>query len=238
MLFVIHSQNSSFVEEELRRVKKKFDTLEHIEHFAKDISPAKLLDITSTYDIFQNPPHIVVRFDKTVEPEPYYEISTKIFKTSPTTFVFPYDLTQTHPFIKNVSKVKFEVRTMQSASFPKVFGFVDSVFQQNRDPAYKQLNQLLLEGTDQFYILSMVLYGLRNIYFAKFQSPEFFALKDYSRNKALTQSKKYTEDVVLELFNYLYTIDKKVKTGIYSVEVGLSLVLEKILSYTKSNVTI
>jgi len=140
------------------------------------------------------------------------------------------ELGRTNAFYKNASALKAKVALNSKPQISNIFTFVDSVFYKNKRAAYEELEKLAEEGADTFYILSMLLYGLRNIAHAKFSTVEFAKKSNFVREKALSQAEKYTHKDVRELFDFMYQMDKKLKTGLISQELALVYTLEKILN--------
>ncbi len=233
MIFLLHGENLSLLEKSLVEMKKTVSG-EKLEFIASDVSAAKFLDSARTFDIFQNPPFIVLRFEKSVDPVPYYEVLLQVPKETKVILVFPYSLGATHVFIKNPKKLGFKEASVNQKRNADMFRFLDALFLQKRNLAHAELEVLAEEGNDPFYIFSMILYALRNVFYAKFNSPELAEMKDYTKRKAQSQAQKFEENEVLELFDFMHAIDKKVKTGVISADLMNFLAVEKILSYTKT----
>lgn len=233
MIFVIHGENLTLLEKALVEFKKTVDG-ETLEFLAAQITPAQLLDTARTFDIFQKPPFIIVRFEKTTDVKPFYEQLINVPKETKLVLVFPFNLGVTHVLMKNPNKLVIKQSSVAQKKNADIFRFVDSVFMQNRNLAHAELEALTEEKNDPFYIFSMLLYGLRNIFFAKFNSPELLEMKDYTKKKSLSQAAKFEENQVVELFSYFHDLDKKVKTGEIPADLMNFLAVEKVLSYTKS----
>jgi DNA polymerase III delta subunit len=232
MIFLLHGDNITLLEKALLEFKKTIDG-ETLEFNAADITPPQFLDAARTFDIFQNPPFIVMRFEKSVDVQPYYELLDQVPKETKTVLVFPYSLGVTHILMKNPKKVLIKESSVAQKKNADIFRFVDSVFLQNRKLAHAELEALVDEKNDPFYIFSMILYGLRNIFYAKFNSPELATMKDFSKRKALSQAAKFEESEIIDLFAFMHDLDKKVKTGELPADLMNFLAVEKVLAYTK-----
>jgi hypothetical protein len=77
----------------------------------------------------------------------------------------------------------------------------------------------------------MLLYGLRNIAGAKFNSPAFQNASPFVTQKAKAQSAKLSEKDVRDLYSAFYKLDKNVKTGKVLPDVLIPLAIEKVLVY-------
>lgn len=234
MFFLLFGKNDNLIERTVVEISRKYPNTERIYLTAKDITPNKFADIANTFDLLQQAPFITIRFDKTVTAEPFYEVLSQISLQTHVIFIFPFELSPNHVFIKNPKNIKIISGDLSLKNVADVFRFTDYLFSGRRADAYKELNGLLSEGNDGFYILSMCLYSLRNIFNVTFSSPELASMKDFPKRKALQYAKAFTKDDVTVLFGYFYEIDKKCKTGLLDIHTALCLVSEKILSYTKS----
>jgi DNA polymerase III delta subunit len=233
MIFLLHGENLALLEKALTELKKTVPS-EKLEFDAQDITPAQFLDKARTFDIFQNPPFIVLRFTKTVDALPFYNTFDQIPPETKIVLVTPFTLGVTHVFIKNPKKYSIKEASVNQKKNADMFRFLDAVYLQKRNLAHNELQTLLEEGNDPFYIFSMLLYGLRNVFFVKFNSPELAEMKDFSKKKAQSQAGKFEEEDILSLFDYMQDLDKKVKTGQIPTDLLNFLAVEKILSYTKT----
>lgn len=234
MLFLLSGSNENSIKKTEREILKRFPANERLSVATKDISASKLLDLTNTFDLLQQAPVITLNFEKSTDPTPFYEVLGKVNPQTHVIFIFPFDLNQNHVFVKNPENLKFISGNLSTKQLSDVFKFVDHLYSGNRDAAYKELALLFKEGADRYYLLSMCLYSLRNIFNVLFDSPELTSMKDFPRRKATQHSKAFIPDNVLLLFSYFYDIDKKCKTGLLDIDTGICLVCEKILSYTKA----
>lgn len=221
------------IEKALLELKKTVEG-EKLEFNAADTTPPKFLDSARTFDIFQKPPFIVLRFAKSDDASLYYAVLKDIPKETKVVLVCPFKLGLTHVFSKNPDKLTFKEASLNQKKNADIFRFVDALFLQKRNLAHAELVALTEENNDPFYIYSMILYGLRNVFYAKFNSPELAEMKDFTKRKAQSQAEKFTQQEVIELFAHMHELDKKVKTGETDVELMNFLAVERILSYTKN----
>ncbi len=76
----------------------------------------------------------------------------------------------------------------------------------------------------------MILYGLRNVSYIKFDSPLSAKISPYSKSKFVQMATNYTQEKLLELFDALAKTDKDLKTGKVSASNALILTIEAITS--------
>ena len=234
MIFLLQGDDIPLIEKAVLALKKK-QKHEILEFDINSCTPSHLLGACRTYDIFQNPPFVVLRVDKSakIQLESFYGILGSIPQETKLLIVCFFALGKTSAFTKNSDKIVFKTEILTQKQVGDVFGFLDFVFLQNRQGAYRELAALEQGGHDAFYIFSMFLYALRNIFYVKFESPEVSELKDYSKRKAIQQAKNFEKTEILELFDYFCLLDKKAKTGQIPVSLLNVLAVEKVLAYTK-----
>ena len=234
MFFLLTGKNENLIERTLTEIARKYPNSERVSFNAKDVTPNRFVDSANTFDLLQQPPLITLKFDKQARPEPFYDLLSQLNAKAHVIFIFPFDLPQSHIFVTNPKNIKFIRGELALKTVSDVFKFTDYLYSGKRTEAYKELNALLSEGNDTYYIVSMCLYSLRNIFNVTFSSPELSTMKDFPRRKAIQYAKAFTPEDVKVLFCYMYELDKKAKTGQIDINIGLCLVCEKILSYTKS----
>lgn len=234
MLFFLSGANESLIERTIVEILKKYPYSEKLSLLAKDVTPSQLVDIANTFNILQQPPLITLRFDKQTIADDYYNKLKDINAQTSVIFVFPFELSTKHVFCVNPDNIKLIKGDLALKPVSDVFKFTDFLFSGNRKGAYHELDKLLEDGNDGFYIASMCLYSMRNIFYTIFNSPELKDLKDYPKKKALFYSQYFNKDTIVELFDYFYLFDKSCKTGQLEMNIALPLLCEKVLSYTRN----
>ncbi len=232
MIYIVHGDDYAKSRRLIVNQQKKVSIGLRVERDALEFSPRELYETACTFDIFGNPPFIVLNIPHTKmeNADDFIKVMKKIPQETMLIVLCNRELGRTNAFYKNASALKAKVALNSKPQISNIFTFVDSVFYKNKRAAYEELEKLAEEGADTFYILSMLLYGLRNIAHAKFSTVEFAKKSNFVREKALSQAEKYTHKDVRELFDFMYQMDKKLKTGLISQELALVYTLEKILN--------
>jgi hypothetical protein len=114
-------------------------------------------------------------------------------------------LSKSNPFIKEAPALSIKVIYNEKKAEGNIFKFVDLLFNANRNGVYKELQNLLLDDQDPFYIFSIILYGARKYHH------------------------KFRGDALRNLFKELYQIDIKIKTGGISPDMFIPYTVEKVL---------
>ena len=230
MIYIVHGENLSNSRTQILNLQKKLNTLAKTEILLGDITPEHLLEMLSAFDIFGEAPFVVVDISTThfSKYEGFAKLLAKAPHQSTLVILANKELSKTNAFLKNKTA---ETRIILSAPAvsTNVFKFVDLLFYKNREEAYKELTKLLIVGEDPFYLFSMIMYGLRNVAHAKFNSPSFAKVAPFLKGKAVSQAKHFSEEKLTTGFSQLYHLDKAVKTGVLSPELLLPVTIEKIL---------
>jgi DNA polymerase III delta subunit len=139
-------------------------------------------------------------------------------------------LTKANALIKNTLKIPMKIYEFNKVVEGKTFNYVDALFTKDRKKAYKELNLLEREDEDIFKILGAIQFSLRNILYIKFHAPQASSMHPFVKAKATSQSKKFEDDELKQLAEYIYDIEKGSKTGEISQELMLTLITEKVLN--------
>lgn len=109
-----------------------------------------------------------------------------------------------------------------------IFDLVDALGQKNKVKALNLFNQHLGKGADEFYILSMIIYQLRNLIKIKSTPVAKLGLHPYVIRKTLYQAKNFTFEELKKIYHQLMTIDLEAKTGQAELMTALELFLARV----------
>lgn len=128
--------------------------------------------------------------------------------TEDVTFVIwiDHELTSTKKILKFVSKVGGQIVNFPERKETSIFPFLDLLATRN-PKAFVELKKIKQEGADTFYILTMILYLLRNLVATPKKAPSFV------QEKLAKQRKNFSKKQVRELYKNVLEIDYKLKTG-------------------------
>jgi len=232
MIYIVHGDDYAKSRKLILNQQKKLAMGLKVERDISEFSPRELYETACSFDIFGNPPFIVLNIPvtKVAESEKYVKVMKKFPKETVLVILCNRELGRTNSFYKSASDLKAKVALNNLIQTSNVFKFVDSLFFQNKISTYEELEKLTDEGSEPFYVLSMILYGLRTITHAKFSTVEFAKKSSFVREKALIQSENFTHQNIKDLFDFMYDMDKKLKTGLVNQEIALVYSIEKILN--------
>ena len=132
--------------------------------------------------------------------------------------------------IKNAEKMKARLNLNEIKPQSNIFNFVDAVFYKQREKAYQELSKLTKDQVSPYEILSMMYYGLRTLAQAKTDSPSYKKLHPFVKGKAQTQSKNFTLEQLLDVYEKFRKIDMKSKLSEIDEDMLIPMIVETILN--------
>ena len=235
MIVILHGEDLASSRNTLLKLSSKIPT-PRTELSISDVTPHQLAEYLGSFDIFNGAPFIVLDISKAgrANLETYLEVIQTMSIEANLVLLSDKSLSKSNIFIKNAAKLKAKVVGSALNYDSNIFKFVDAVFNGNRTQSYTELKSLLLEDKDPFYIFSMLLYGLRTITNAFFDTSAFKKASPYVKSKSQSQSKKFTQETLQALYTDMYELDLGVKTGLFTSDLLIPLAVEKILYYTQN----
>lgn len=217
-LIIVHGNGLTAIERKVLSLKKRFDALSIQEFNSRDASLDQALLLCANQDLFAQKRLVVLEgFDDTVDlnllPEdPQLTIVLKFNK----------NLSAISPILKSAVAKKAEIIGLSEAEEKAIFPFLDLLAQKNQRAA-AQLDTLLEQYGGQ-YLLTMVFYLLRRMVQPTEKLPRFVA------QKIATQKQNFNLQKISSLYEVALETDFKIKTGQVDEEMGLTLLVDKILT--------
>jgi DNA polymerase-3 subunit delta len=109
-----------------------------------------------------------------------------------------------------------------------IFDMVDALGQKNKVRVINLFNQHLEKGGDEFYLLSMFIYQIRNLLRIKSTPISKLDLHPFVIRKTQYQVKNFTFEELKKIYYQLMTIELEAKTGKADISTALELFLAKI----------
>jgi DNA polymerase III delta subunit len=231
MIYLVHGENLSTSRKLIINQQKKLNLDTKTELDITETTPNQLLSVCSTFDMWGTAPFIVLDISAAgrMKLDKYTEIIQGIPKETVLIILSSKKLSKSNIFLKNATKLGIRIIENSETNAPNIFKFVDLVFNKNRKGSYQELRKLVIASQEPFYIFSMLLYGLRNIAYAKFGGTGKTKMSPFVKGKAIKQAEKFSEEEILKLIEQFYKMDKGAKTGELDQEILVPLTVEKIL---------
>jgi len=120
----------------------------------------------------------------------------------------------------------------------KIFDLVDAIGNKNKARAFELLNSLLKQGEDEFYILSMMIFQIRNLslvldckekgIFNFGEIAKRTGLHPYVVQKTANQLNRFDGDQIKKIYNEAFSLDINSKSGKINIKEALEDFLIKI----------
>jgi DNA polymerase-3 subunit delta len=108
-----------------------------------------------------------------------------------------------------------------------IFNLVDAIGYKNKAKALKLFNQHIEDGADEHYLLSMIVYQIRNLIRVKTaKAIELLGLHPFVARKTSQQAEKFTFETFKKIYYQLMTIDFESKLG----KIDIKIALEKFIT--------
>ena len=173
MIYIVHGEDTSKSRALILNHQKKLGVATKILLDIKSATPNEVYEKSISNSLFGETPLVVL--DVTEAGRGEYKSFIGAIKKIPentTLIIFsPKSLPKTNVFIANAKDLKAKILENNVFADANIFRFTDVLYSKNRVGTYKELNKLILEEYEPFYIFSMILYGLRNIAKVLWQAP-------------------------------------------------------------------
>lgn len=231
MIYIVHGDDYSKSRKLIVNQQKKIASNIKIEKNLAEITPKELYEAACSFDLFGNPSLLVVNIPsgKVSNFSDYLKVLKKVPQETTVILLSDGKLAKSNAFLKSAKELKAKVALNQKPPMSNIFRFLDHLFLQNRRGTYQELEKLAEEETEPFFILSMVLYGIRNLTHAKYLTDDFLKKSGYVKGKILQQAENFNKDDLTTMFELAYETDKNIKTGKVQKDVALTHIIEKIL---------
>jgi DNA polymerase III subunit delta len=107
-----------------------------------------------------------------------------------------------------------------------IFEMVDAIGYKNRSKALSLFNQHIEDGADEYYLLSMMVYQIRNLIKVKtVKAIELLGLHPFVARKTGQQAGEFSFEELKKIYHQLMTIDFESKLGKTDINMALELFL-------------
>lgn len=231
MIFIVHGNNPSKSREIILNNQNKLGIKSRIEKNLTDLQPQEVYELAAAQDLFGEKTFIVLditQFRK-LSIDDYVAALKKAPKDSIIVILAQKSLTKTNAFIK--ASTELNAKIMETAEIVEgdVFKFVNVLFSKNRAGTYAEYQKLMDSDADIFSTFGMILYGLRNLLGYYAQTEKYKNMKPFQTASIQKQAQLFSFERVKELYNILYGLEKKLKTGGIPQDMFLVTVIENIL---------
>lgn len=215
---LIHGNAVIAIANRVNSFKKDFDALSVSEFNGKSLNLSQVLPNVTTGGLFSEEKLVILEdFETDLELDrlPSGEDITLILK-------FNKPLSANSKLIKSAQLKKINIINLTEKDETSIFPFLDGLSEKNK-LVVKDLDNLINEMGGQ-YLLTMIFYMLRRLVVTPKNLPPFIL------KKIENQKKNFPSKKVAELYKQALETDLKIKTGIIDEKLGLTLLVQKIIS--------
>jgi len=232
MIYILHGDNLSKSRDFILELAGALGDCIKFEFKITETPPEKIRDYGLNIDMFNRPKLVVIDISGAgrMNLTSYREVIRKISSNANVVILSESELTKGNEFIKSSLEIGAKVILNKIPATSNIFAFVDAVVAKNRSLSYLELKKLLLLGKNEIHLLTMLIYGLRNLAYVKFSSEAFLKVSPFVKTKAQNAALRYSEEDIKEIYKYFYDLDLKAKTGGYPDGVLVPLAIEKMLT--------
>jgi DNA polymerase III delta subunit len=218
MLIILHGNGLSAISQKISQIKKEYDPMSISSYSGKAINLENVLPIISTPSLFSEKRLVVLEdYDDKIDLE-------KLPNDPDVTIVLKFNktLTAASKLLKTAQSLKAQVILLTEKDEVEIFPFLDLLSDQN-PRSYQVLDKILDEKGGQ-YLLTMIFFMLRRLVNPPKNLPPFVI------KKIAVQQSKLPQSVIKRLYKLALETDFKIKSGLMEERLGLTLLVEKIIT--------
>lgn len=222
-LVILHGNGLAGISNRLSQIKKDFDPLSITEVNGKKQSLESVLAEISTPQLFSEQRLVILEdFDpaltgagQSLEKLPHEDGLTVVLK-------FSKLLPSSSVILKEAVKLNAQVMALTEKDETPIFPFLDNL-SDKKPLAFVQVDQLLKEYGSQ-YLLAMIFFMLRRLINPPKNLPPFVI------KKLEKQKQNFGGSKITEIYQAALETDFKIKKGLIEEKIGLTMLVQKILS--------
>lgn len=223
MLFLLHGSDISSSREALLGIKKNYSPDSITTFAAEKFDSDELKRVSETPSMFSDRRLVVIegKLPTTGYPLPIIPPTTDLI------FWIGEELKSSNKLVKLVRDSGGQVRLFRERTPTHVFGFLDALAYKNKKKAFLELHRLLDQGEAPLYLLTMIVWQVRNLLSVKVSRGRGFkGMNPYVLKKSQNQAKNFEEESLVEVFRDLLDAEVKLKT----TPLNSALILDQLVS--------
>lgn len=218
-ILVYHGNGLMAISRAITNIKTKFDSLSMIEINGKNTSFEEAKLLIETRSLFADSRLVLI--DNIPESTDLSGLTDDALTT--VIFRFNKKVPVITTFLKSAKQINAQIQEFSEADEVSVFPLLD-LLGDKRPAAFSQFEKVYSEYGGQ-YLLTMLYYFFRRMVVPSKKNIPPFVLQKLGRHK-----KNFPLNKIEELYKYTLETDFKIKSGLIEERLGLTLVVEKILS--------
>jgi DNA polymerase III delta subunit len=232
MIYLVHGEDLVKSRLLILNQQKKYETVNRVDLDLTETTPNELFEKTHGGNLFGDKLFLVLDISGAgrMNVDAYVEVLKKIPSEVDVVILSNKTLSSANAFVKNAGELKAKIIVNEKTISGNVFRFADAVFNKQRDRAYQELEKLLAGGSDPFEIFNGLVYGLRSLAGAKFNTEAYQKAKGFIQAKTQNQKQLFSDEAVKTLYRDFSDIDREAKSGVLDPQMCVTVAMEKVLN--------
>ena len=228
MLLLLHGENVSASRSALLELKKNYSSDSISVFDAKKFDEDEFVRVCETPSMFAD--HRLVIIEGKPSSPPHFLTSPPLPPTTDLVFWIPDQLKSSNKLFKLVKELGGQIRAFKPAIPKHVFGFLDALGYKNKQKSFLELHRLLDQGESPVYLLTMMVWQIRNLLKVKLSlnSGPKPKMNPFVLRKTKGQVKNFEEEELVGVFGKLLEAEVALKTTQQDPKLVLDLLVDGI----------
>lgn len=230
MLILLHGENVSSSREALIDLKRNYSPDSVSVFDTKKFDEDKFARVCETPSMFAERRLVVVEGKPpTIQPFSHLAMSS----STDVVFWLGEQLKSSNKLFKLVKDLDGQVRHFRPTIPKHVFGFLDALGYKNKKKALLELHRLLEQGESPVYLLTMIVWQVRNLLKVKSEKLKVKGFHPYVLRKLRSQVNNFEEEELVGIFRGLLDTEVNLKT----TQLDPELVLDQLVNSIANTVS-
>ena len=211
MIYLIHGENEVENLNSISKIVKENGYKDYSSIEIEQYSENQLLTKLSSVSLFEDKSMYAIKITPIKVTKGHLQVFEKV-ATSNDFIIYCNKDIKSNAFYKKIVAIKGTKSIFNKKEiYDNVFAFTDALFLKDRKKTYIEYNKLLQVNADSTYILNMIMYALRNVTFAVYQSDSLKKNPPFKVPMYKKQASLFTQDKIKKIYNNLYQLEMNIK---------------------------
>ena len=229
MIYLLHGENVSASREALLELKKDYSSNSVSVFDAKKFDEDEFLRVCQSVPLLGEKRLIVVEG----KPRKSLIVNRESCEANDVAFWVGEKLKPSNKLFKQVKELDGQIRHFKPAIPKHVFGFLDALGYKNKEKSFLELHRLLDQGESPVYLLTMMVWQIRNLLKVKLSvgggpKPK---MSPFVLRKAKSQVKNFEEEKLVGIFRNLLKAEISLKTTQQNPTLILDLLVDFVVNH-------
>lgn len=215
MIYLYYGSDLAASRREFLRYKAGFPEGDVVS-LSEDTKPAELISVLSCAPLFSSERNLTLEFFSASSPllkdKNLSDYLSHLPSSSNLAFWVGTDLPESSVFLKTLKKLKAEIFQFKGKKAGSVFPFLTALLSGSRKSAYWELLKLLRDEQNEFFILTMITWQIRQL-LTYLYNPKSPSIPAYTKSSLSRLSGRFSISQVEGIYRHLHRVDVKSKSG-------------------------